>query len=781
MMESANTAQHLIRDLGLVLASAASLAVICRALRLPALIGYVTAGILLRPLLQEGGGLSHQVIEACGEMGVLFLLFTIGLEFDLRSLGKLALPCGLALLLQTVGMLGLGARFGSWQGWSPMACLFLGGILCISSTMVSVRSLTEQGKRGTHSGRMALGIAILEDILAILLLVVLSGVGVSGQFQWGEAWQVSLLLGVFCVTVYFFGKIIAPGFVRFVHKHGSMELLTLFAAGFLMGVGLLAQRASFSLALGAFMAGAVLTHSRHAGRLEHSVAPLRDLFGAVFFTHIGLTLESESLLADAPAILVLGLLVVVGKVGACTLGLVLAGETPRDAFVASLAKANTSEFGFVIAALGLKLGVVDQRLFNFAVGVTLLTMLASPLLSARSDRLFDALGSRFPISVSRWFGHYLAFLSRLKGALSGVPILRLARRPLLQIVGYFCLFDGLLLSSFFLANNIISREWFEPHGLWVARSVWFLAGVASLPFAYAMVRNANAVILMLLETAQMGGGRLFKLAPVRHFFGHLSLGIVVLLLGLPYVGASFRFFPSGLAASALLILPLIAFAFVCRGGLIRFNNRLELLFVDSFSETSDDPHAKELEELKERFRQREGWNADLAEAPVPAQGEGAGRTIGELALRSRTGSTVAGLRRGGFLVWDAGPATRLYPGDILLLVGSPEQNSAAAALLAAPSATPAVSPATPAIAQVWLRPGSGWDGLTLAASGLHSKHGLTVLGVQRGEERFLGPGADFPLRSGDLLLVIGLPADIERFKTSQKKTSVPFPVRSARG
>lgn len=377
----------IIQDLGWLMVSAALAAVVFQRLRQPVILGYILAGVLLGPGSFFPSPL-HELenINELAELGVLFLMFYIGLEFNPDRLRAVFAPALLALILQTSLMMFLAMQAGQWLGWGPVQSLFFGGILSISSSMVTIKLIRDKGQLNRPFAELTVGILILEDILAIIVLVVLTGVAVNGTFEWDAVGKVTFLVGIFVVAAFVLGKLLAPRVIGMLHRFGTDETIILFTIGLILGVSLLAARMEFSMALGGFVAGAILSKSSLAHEIENLTEPLRNFFSALFFVSVGTFVDLRGLMDFWLPIVLLTLLMMSGKFFACWLGMVLAGQKPEVSTRASLAKVQIGEFSFVIASLGLSYGVIEPGLKAIAYGVAILSISLTPaanLLQAR--------------------------------------------------------------------------------------------------------------------------------------------------------------------------------------------------------------------------------------------------------------------------------------------------------------------------------------------------------------------------------------------------------------
>ena len=363
-----------IQDLAVVMALAGVVTVLFHRLKQPVVLGYIAAGVIIGPYTPPFQLIhDEQTIKTLGELGVVFLMFSLGLEFSLRKLFKVGATAIVAALSEIVLMLWLGYEIGSAFGWSPMDSLFLGAILAISSTTIIVKALSELGLKRETFAQLVFGILIVEDILAIAMLVLLSGIAQTGQLSAGVAVVTLGKLLLFMTVSLVVGILVVPRALHYVARARSDEMLLVAVLGFCFGFCLLVVKLDYSIALGAFLIGAIMAESRHLHRIEHLIAPLRDAFSAIFFVTIGLMLNPAVLVDYAWPIAVITVAVIVGKIVSCGLGSFLAGKDGRTAMRVGMTVSQIGEFSFIIASLGLTLKVTSAFLYPIAVAVSALT------------------------------------------------------------------------------------------------------------------------------------------------------------------------------------------------------------------------------------------------------------------------------------------------------------------------------------------------------------------------------------------------------------------------
>jgi len=756
----------IINDLAIVVVCAAVVTVLFKALRLPVLLGYLLSGLLVGPHFLPHSPIKNlAAIEQLRELGVAFLMFYIGLEFDLQKLQRTLGPALLAVILQTIVMIFVGILAAPLLGWSSINGLFLGCLLAISSTMVTIPILRAQDALKANFAQVAIGMLILEDILAILVLVILTAVGLTGKFQWQVAWKSIFFVGVFIVMVFFIGKLLAPRLLKLLRKFGNPEMITVVSVASILGVGQLAEYFHFSIALGAFLAGSILSQSDLAHEIEEAIEPLRNLFTAVFFVSIGMEIEPNLLAKYWISIVALTLIVIVGKTLTVWIGLFLTGEKPRTAFKASVCKAQIGEFSFVIAALGIQQHVTDPGIMAIAVGVALGTIMIVPPFSNNAATVFDFLAKRMPKGVKDSGEFYNSFLLALKEQLSRSAFVSLIKKPILKIIGYFLLFNGILLVAYLAINYTEGFSIIKDYEMWAQAGIWVIAAFACLPFLIAIIKNLEVIVLLVTESVfTLKGSRLLQRGNMRNIVNTGILCLAVVFLGGIYLSAASAFLPSGVALFAFIGLVIVFSMFFWRH-IVRVNSRLEQLFIQSITSELRLTKEERREKMLKAIAQRHPWGIDLYDVEIKDDVLVCGKQIWEINLRGETGVTVVGISRDNFTVFDPGPEVPLFPGDHVILVGDKDQIQKARTLLSQKTEEKEVCPAGKfQIDTVYLPSESSIIGSTLADANIRQLYKINIIGIQRGVKKILSPGPDEILKGRDILVVVGNSRVIKTFK-----------------
>lgn len=755
----------ILQDLGWLMVSAALAAIVFQRLRQPVILGYILAGILLGPGSFFPSPL-HELdnIKALAELGVLFLMFYIGLEFNPERLRSVFAPALLALILQTALMMFIAMEAGQWLGWGPVQSLFFGGILSISSSMVTIKLIREKGQLNRPYAELTVGILIFEDILAIIILVVLTGVAVSGTFEWNAVGKVTFLVGIFVVAAYVVGKLLAPRVLGILHRFGTDETIVLFTIGLILGVSLLAAQMQFSLALGGFVAGAILSKSSLAHEIETLTEPLRNFFSALFFVSVGTFIDLRELADHWLPIVLLTLLMMGGKFLACWLGMVLAGQKPAVSTRASLAKVQIGEFGFVIATLGLSYGVVDAELKAIAYGVAILSISLTPVANLFQSKINAYAEKRLPGGLRRGIAVYLNWIETVRLAAGQSGVLKVAARPFSRTIISFLLVNAVIILASILIGRIPIPDQMADYEVLIQRGAWGVAALLCLPFLVDIVRNLNVLVTLFSEIAlSRRSGR-----EVSRFMRELIQGVfftlVLLVFSLVFLTACGRYFPTATALFGF-ILVCLALAILFWRRVIKVHNRFEYALIRGMEGSARRLVKPSMEESIRRVSAANPWPVRIHEMSIKKQTWACGRRVHELGLREETGATIVAIERGGRVYYDVGPDMPLSPEDRVHLLGEEGQIEAAEAFMNRSLPESEVQePRFRHFDKILVGPTADLVGTSLLEADLRSRSGVTVVGIQRGDQKIIGPNGGEVIHAGDLLLVLGRSEDVDALK-----------------
>lgn len=578
-----------IRDLAVVMLVAGATTIVFQRLHQPVLLGYILAGVLIGPHAPGMLVADPRAIDDISNLGVVLLMFTLGLEFSVRKLREVGIGV-LAVAVGEVGvMLWAGIGAGQLLGWKGMDALFLGAIISLSSTMVATRTLAENGQQQQPFAKPVVGLLVAEDLLAIVMLTLLTAIAIGGSTLAETAFTLIGHLGLFVVVMMILGLLLLPRLVDYVAGFGRDETLLVSVLGICFGASLLAAWMGFSMALGAFLAGAVVAESRSVGRVLQLVEPLRDMFAALFFVAIGLKIDPAMLWQYALPALAIAAVVIVGKTLACGLGVFLVGHDARASFRAGLSMAQIGEFSFVIATLGLSLGVISNFLYPIAVAVSVVCMAASPYLNRSADGLADRLRRITPRSVRLLAASYSGWLENLVPVNENSALAAVFRRLLWHIgINVLLVVTLFVIGAYLNAHN---WSWFSMLG--IDRDlrhtlIWAGALFLSLPMLIAVYRKAEALGMLLAEIGireRLAGSYTQAirnvLARVIPLATLLALGLLVSALGSAILP------PRGIAIS-LAVLGVVL-AVVSWRGLVRIHARLQAALKETLEKPEPPP------------------------------------------------------------------------------------------------------------------------------------------------------------------------------------------------
>ncbi|MEO8778628.1 MAG: cation:proton antiporter [Rhodanobacter sp.] len=572
-----------IRDLAVVMLVAGATTIVFQRLRQPVLLGYILAGVLIGP--HTPGELigDARTIDDISNLGVVLLMFTLGLEFSVRKLRELGIGV-LAVAMGEVGlMLWIGFGIGSAFGWKGMDALFLGAIISLSSTMVATRTLSENGQRQQPFAQLVVGLLVAEDMLAIVMLTLLTAVAIGGSVQADAAFTLIGHLGLFVVVGMILGLLLLPRLVDYVAGFGSDETLLVSVLGICFGASLLAAWMGFSVALGAFLAGAVVAESRSVGRVIHLVEPLRDMFAALFFVAIGLKIDPAMLLQYAlPALLIAGV-VMVGKSLACSAGFLIIGREPRTALRAGLGMAQIGEFSFVIATLGLSLGVISDFIYPVAVAVSVVCMAVSPYMSRSANCMVAGLRAVTPRPLRLLATSYNGWLEQLRPVNENAALAAIFRRLLWHIGVNVLLVVTLFMTGAYL--NAHGWSWFSSLGIGREMRhtlIWACALFLSLPMLIAVYRKAEALGMLLAEIGIRERFARSYTHAIRSVLARLIPLATLGLLGILLSALSSAILPPRGVALSLLVAGVVL-AVVLWRGLVQMHARLQAALKDTLN------------------------------------------------------------------------------------------------------------------------------------------------------------------------------------------------------
>lgn len=667
-------AQSFILDLAVILTCVGAVAAVCARFKWPKVIAYILVGVLLGPHT-FGGPLvvNEKSIDVLGQIGVIFLMFTLGLEFSMRKLKRLGRVIFPTAALDMAVMIWVGYLIGTrLMGWGAVQSLFLGAAISDSATTMLAKTISEMGWNTRRFTRYIFGVTITEDILCIAVIALLTGLVLSGQMQ---LQAVLLSMGgllVFLTGVIGFGLLLVPRAMRWIGRLKDDESLLLTILGFCFFVSYIAARLKYSLALGAFLVGVMGAESEPLKRIYNQSVPLRTMFSAIFFVTIGLMVDPVELARHAPAILGLTAVVVVGKSINNTVGGLLTGMDLKNALQMGMGLGAIGEFAYLVALIGVSMGAVDTELYQIAVGVSVLSTLLSPFILRASDPVGDWVDRRLP---ARWRGYletYQHWADRFQHASAPRRVVQAIRINLLLLA-----FHLILVAVIYLAAGRLAHLDYTTLAPFVDRHkdtlLWFVATLVMVPFAILVFFRSRqfgeSVADALIPGAVAATDWSLSFRRVTRLLGTIA-GMLILFVEVALLSSSIM--PRHLGARAVMA---VVFVLVAYFGWSRFRRlgveSLGVLRHALMKETETDPNESAAELL----------DVHMDRVRVMPDAVCVGQSLRELNLRARVGASVVGIDRDGRTLVNPTAGERLAVGDRILLLGDDEQLAEAKLLL----------------------------------------------------------------------------------------------------
>ena len=580
-----------IQDLAVIMMVAGVVTIVFHRLKQPVVLGYIVAGFIIGPHTPPFGLIhDEETIKILAELGVIFLMFCLGLEFSLRKLFKVGATAFIAAFLEIVLMIWIGFEIGRWFGWSTMDSLFLGAILAISSTTIIVKALNDLKMKNERFAQLIFGVLIVEDILGIGIIALLSGIAVSGSVSSGEVFSTVGKLSLFMIVALVIGILLVPRLLAYVAKFESNEMLLITVLGLCFGFCLLVVKLEYSMVLGAFLIGAIMAESRQLLKIERLIEPVRDLFSAIFFVAIGLMIDPQVLVDYAWPIVVITLAVVLGKMLSCGMGAFIAGNDGRTSLRVGMGLSQIGEFSFIIAALGMTLQVTSDFLYPVAVAVSAITTLLTPYLIRAADPLSQKLGNVVPSRLARVLSLYGEWLRNIQPQGESAMLAAMIRRILLQVGVNLALVIAIFFSGGYFAGRIGNwlSEWVSDVSQQKAM-IWGAALLLSLPFLIAAYRKLKALSMLLAEMgvkAEMAGRHTQRVRRViAEVIPLLSLLVIFVLLS----ALSASILPTSELLLVIAVVAAVVVALLWRW-FIRVHTRMQIALLETLENSRENTH-----------------------------------------------------------------------------------------------------------------------------------------------------------------------------------------------
>jgi len=719
---------NLINDLGLILITAAIAVLIFRKLKQPLVLGYLVAGFLASshfhffPTVKDTNS-----IEVWAEIGVIFLLFSLGLEFSFKKLFKVGGTASITALTQIFAMIIIGYYVGKLMGWEEMNCIFLGVILSISSTTIILKAFDELGVKSQKFTGNVIGALIVQDIVAILMMVLLSTIAVSQQFSGTELIQSLLKLGFFLAIWFISGIFFIPTILKKLKPLFTDEMLLIISLALCLFMVLFAAGVGFSPALGAFIMGSIIAETNEAEHIEHLVKPVKDLFGAIFFVSVGMLINPTTLVEYAFPVMILTVVTIFGQSITSTIGTLISGQPLKESVQTGMSLSQIGEFSFIIATLGATLNVTSDFLYPIVVAVSAVTAFTTPFMIKYATPFAGFIEKKLP---KKWVKRIEIYSANTQ-AIKTVSLWKIA------IKAY--IFQIVIHSIVIFAIIQISKRFILPlmndfsYGNIIAAIITFLI---LTPFLWALSLRRVAIneVQELLKNKKHHG-------PI------LVLIFIRIVIALLFIGMMLNnFFSPGTAVLAFVISIIIIMLFPKK--INRLYLKIENRFIKNYNQ-------RELSIKKINRNNLSPWDGHMANFTLLPESDLVGKSLEEIKIREQIGVNIAYIKRGNLHINVPSKTEKLYPSDEICVIGTDEQVKEFGTYLKQHELEVKEDDNSEIILQQFELESQDFIGKTIRESGLREKTMGMIVGVEHNGRRILNPESDLILSKNDIVWVVG--------------------------
>jgi CPA2 family monovalent cation:H+ antiporter-2 len=683
-----HSAASFLEALTIVLGVAAVTTLVFQRLRQPVVLGYLLAGLIIGPHTSIPLVAEPEVVHTLSELGVILLMFSLGLEFRLRTLLRVAPTAGLTAVFQCSVMMWAGFLAGRALGWTTMESVFAGAIVAVSSTTIIAKAFDEQRIEGPLR-ELVVAILIVEDLVAVLLMAILTAVASGAGLSAGDLGTVVVRLGGFLIGTVAIGILVVPRLVRAALRVDRAETIVIAAVGICFAISLLAAELGYSVALGAFIAGTLVAEAGDTPRIERLLEPLRDVFAAIFFVAVGMMIDPELIAEHAVAVLVFTAVVVVGKVVSVTLGAFFTGSGVRTSVAAGMSLAQIGEFSFIIAGLGLTLGVTGHFLYPVAVAVSAITTLITPWLIRGSGAAARLVDHKLPRRLQTFVALYGSWLDRLRRSPRRPTAGAFIRRRVALMAIDMAIVAGLVIGVAVNLDRIVASvaDAFELDAE-AARIAVIAATVAvALPFCLGIARLADRLARLLAELAlparpagepDLGQAPRTALGTTLRIAGIVAAALPIVALTQPFLPRAAAAIVLGVGLAALGV----AFWRTTRDLQGHVRAGAQIIVEALAGQVAPRPGAAAAPVELEQVRALLPGLGEPVSIDIAADSPAVGRSLAQLDVRGATGAIVLAITRaeGSIPLPTAGEVLRA--GDRIALAGSEAAIAAALRLLA---------------------------------------------------------------------------------------------------
>ena len=743
----------LVQDLALIFISAGVITLIFRIFKQPLVLGYIVAGFLIGPhFALFPSVIAEKNVTEWSEIGVIFLLFALGLEFSFKKLFKVGGPAVITATTEVVAMLCIGFVVGHLLGWSNLESVFLGGMLAMSSTTIIIKAFGDLNLRNQKFTTIVFGTLVVEDIVGILMMVMLSTIAVSQNVAGGELLFSLLKLGFFLVLCFLVGIYVLPTLLRKFHKSLNDETLLVISIGLCFGLVVLASHLGFSVALGAFLMGSILAETIEGPHVEHLTKNIKDLFGAVFFVSVGMMVNPSTLQQYWLPILILTLVTIIGKSFFSSIGVLLSGQPLKTSLQSGFSLAQIGEFAFIIATLGYSLGVMREFIYPIIVAISVITTFTTPYFIRLANPFYEWLNPKLPDKFKLFLENYSSGGDLVKKESDWKNLMRnyltniftysfLTIAIILCFVHFICPFISAKLSGHLseLFINIINA---------------LLTLLAMTPFLMGLIsvsRKKKEIAKKLIVNGHKANRR--RLATLALFRIFLAIFFIVLVLSIYLRSTSWLVVLISLATVVFLFFALKNF---------KAHRIMEDRFLSNLNQKEE--HEKQMRPLRSSINsQLSDRDIHLAKIIVSPDSSLVGKSLKDIHLRKNHNVNILKIIRGHKEIYLPGGNDFIYPSDCLTAIGTDEQISAFSKMVEIEdSEEPQIKKSELKLSSFVVKEDSPILGKNLAESGFRD-FGCLVIEVDRAKEAFINPDVSFTFEAGDLVWIAGERGKIESF------------------
>uniref|UniRef100_UPI0040388F64 cation:proton antiporter domain-containing protein n=1 Tax=Segatella hominis TaxID=2518605 RepID=UPI0040388F64 len=742
----------LVKDLALILMVAGIVTIIFKKLKQPLVLGYIVAGFLVSPHMPYTMSVIDETdIKTWADIGVIFTLFSLGLDFSFKKIVKMGASPIIATIVIVFAMMMLGISIGHGFGWSKMDCIFLGGMLAMSSTTIIYKAFDDMGLRQQKFAGMVMSVLILEDILAIVMMVMLSAIA-GGNNPDGEQMIGSVIKIAFFLVLWFIVGIFAiPLFLRSVRKLINNETLLIVALGLCCGMAVLSTKVGFSSAFGAFVMGSILAETIEAEKIIKLVEPVKNLFGAIFFVSVGMLVDPKILIEYAIPILALVGSILIGQAIFGTFGFMLGGESLKSAMRCGFSMAQIGEFSFIIASLGLSLGVISNYLYPVVVAVSVITTFLTPYMIRLATPTYQVMEKHLPKRLINILNH---FAMSHPSTTQQSKWKSLLRQMLINTVAYSIL-TAAVIALMFTFVLPFTRSLFPGWKLhWYANAITgILTLVLIAPFLRAIIMKKNHSNEWKRLWVESSINRIPLLFTI----------VVRFVIALAFIFYICNYLTRFTDALMIIIGIAVVSLMIASRWTKKRSIKMERLFIHNLR--SRDIMAQVNGEKKPLY---EGHLLDrdihISDFDVPEDSSWGGKTLKELHLRERFGVDMSSIMRGSQRLNIPNGDTVIFPGDKLQVIGNDDQLQKFATALSTDLIPEdlEIEKREMKLRQLIISGKSEFCGKSLLESGIRDKYNCMVVGLEEGQENLTKIAPTRTFEKGDILWIVGEESDLQK-------------------